>query len=74
MNSVSFASISLNILIFNRMKKVKHPKYFKTKVIYNDGAHLNIEWVFPKKKLKLENDYLHHRLWLGKKKVLKKAG
>ena len=56
------------------MKKVKHPKHFKTKVIYNDGAHLNIEWVFPKKKLKLENDYLHHWLWLGKKKVLKKAG
>lgn len=53
------------------MKKNKHPKNFKTSIIMSDGSHLQLNWIFSKKKIKLESDYLNHYLWQQNKKFFK---
>ena len=55
------------------MKKNKHPKILKTNIILSDGSHIKLNWIFFKKTLKIENDFLNNALWLQKKKFFKQA-
>ena len=50
------------------MKKIKHPKVKQTTIIINDGSHIYVNWIFPKKKLKIGSDYLNSFLWQKNKK------
>lgn len=49
------------------MKYSKHPKTFKTCIILTDGSSIDINWVYYKKILKVNSDYLTHNLWKNKK-------
>jgi ribosomal protein L31 len=51
------------------MKKNKHPKTYSTEIIMTNGATFSKNWIFLKRKLLLDVDFLKHKLWKSSKKI-----
>lgn len=51
-----------------------HPKTKKTLIISTDGSSFNLNWIYYKKRLKLNNNYRSYFLWKNKnlRKILTK--
>lgn len=53
------------------MKKQNHPKKLKTTIIMSDGSQIKLNWIYTKRILKLESDFLNNPLWKHNKKFFK---
>lgn len=49
------------------MKKNTHPQSFCTTIVLNNGSTLLKKWVFLKKILKTDTDFLNNKIWAKKK-------
>lgn len=55
------------------MKKIKHPKQKQTVLLQSDNSQLELNWIYHKKLIRLDNDYIINNLWGEKRKILKQA-
>lgn len=51
------------------MKKNTHPLTARTLIVLNNGSSFEKKWLFFKKTLKTDSDFLKNFLWKSKKKV-----
>jgi hypothetical protein len=49
------------------MRKNTHPQRLSTTVVLNNGSTLNKKWMFLKKILKTDADFLNNKFWVKKK-------